>query len=87
MWFLFYFQINALINNNMKILQLLFPVILLDTTQTPRLTSSATEEQKLTFTQNLQKYALFQSAGNHRNAAKMLDVTNEIITCFRSKLL
>ena len=87
MWFLFYFQINALVNNNRKIFQLLFPIILLDTTQTPHFTSSATEEKKLTFTKNLQNYALFQSAGNRRKASELLDVTKEIITCLQSKLL
>ena len=87
MLLLLYFQANALVNNNRKIFPLLFPIILFDTTGNPHLTSTATEEKRLKYTQNLKNYFLFQSKGNARKTAKMMEITNEIICCLQSKFL
>ena len=88
MMFLFYFQMTDLVNNNnRKLFLLLFQIILFDTSETPHLAITATEEKKLQSTQNLKNYFLFQSKGNERKTAKMMRITNKIICYLQSKLL
>ena len=78
---LLYFQINELVNKNGDVWLFLFPIILFNATGTSHLTSTAIEEHQLKFMHNLQNYFLFQSRGDHKKAAKMLEGANEIICC------
>ena len=70
---------NELVNKNRNILMFFFPIILFDTTEAPHLASTAIEEHKLKFMQNLQNYFLFQSAGDHAKSSMMLGMANEMI--------
>ena len=79
MLFLFYFQMNELVSKNRNIFLFYFPIILFDTTEAPHLASTAIEEHKLKFMQNLQNYFLFQSAGDHAKSSMMLGMANEMI--------